>query len=261
MDFEMREIQGPEEIDELIALQAAVYGLPPGDTMSPITLSALTQKYFRTGWVLGAFRNRKMVGFCIGLATAENGFVYGHMLGVLAEHRDSGLGNRLLKASFGLYRENGMGRVCWTYEPLEARNSHLYLNRLGGRCIRYLESHYHVDSGPYHGMPLDRFLVMLELSKMRDCGSELSSLEEALTRYPVATFDKRPDAGAVLLQIPGDFYALKAEDVSSARAWRMNTRTVLMDYVNQRGMAAEALFSDVQGGERRCYYLLTGPGQ
>jgi len=77
----------------------------------------------------------------------------------------------------------------------------------------------------------------------------------------VATADHRPDAGAVLLEIPGDFYALKAEDVSSARAWRMDTRTVLMDYVNQRGMAAEALFSDVQGGERRCYYLLTGPGQ
>jgi predicted GNAT superfamily acetyltransferase len=260
MDYEIREIKGREEIEELIELQAAVYGLPPRDTMSPITLTALTQEYCKTGWVLGAFQYRKMVAFCIALATAEPDLVYGHMLGVLADHRDSGLGNRLLMASFDLYRKSGMGRVCWTYEPLEARNAHLYLNRLGGRCVRYVEAHYHVDPGPYRGMPLDRFLIMLELNRTPDRGKDLPPLREALALYPVATADHRPDAPAVLVEIPSDFFAIKAENPAAALAWRMNTRAVLKDYVNQRGMAADALFTQAEGDARSCYYLLKRPG-
>ncbi len=54
MEFEYREID-KHEIDEFIELQAIVGGLPPRDTMSPITLGAMSMKDPRVGWLNGAF--------------------------------------------------------------------------------------------------------------------------------------------------------------------------------------------------------------
>ncbi|MBI4775479.1 MAG: hypothetical protein HY788_15120 [Deltaproteobacteria bacterium] len=67
MDFEIRELSRPDELEDVIKLQAVVGGLPPKDTMSPITLRVLTSDRPRTGWVSGAYLN------CIGKA-ASGGF-------------------------------------------------------------------------------------------------------------------------------------------------------------------------------------------
>jgi predicted GNAT superfamily acetyltransferase len=75
----------------------------------------------RFGWLLSAFHKKKMVAFVVAFATAEPYTVFGHMLGVLPEYRDSKVGFTLLKRSFESYKESGMKKVCWTYEPLESR--------------------------------------------------------------------------------------------------------------------------------------------
>ena len=92
MELEIRNLHSPEEMEELIRLQAIVGGLPPKDTMSPITLTALSMEKPRTGWVMGAFLQGRMVGFNLVMATTEPNLAYGHMLGVLPEYRDAGRG-------------------------------------------------------------------------------------------------------------------------------------------------------------------------
>ena len=256
MGFEIREIDSREDLDELIKLQTKVGGLPPRDTMSPITLSTLAMKKPRVGWVVGAFHEGKMVGFIIALGTATPGLVFGHMLGVLKEHRDSGLGAQLLKFNFEQEKQSGMDRICWTYEPLESRNAHVYITDMGGRVVGYLPDHFHLDSGIHHGLPQDRMLVEVDLYKDRNTVGESMSWLQALETYPLAAGDNMPADQAVLVEIPGDLRRLQAENTAAALKWRMDTRVIFDEYINNRGMIGDEFFTGMENDKRRSLYLL-----
>ncbi len=259
MEFEIRKLSHPDELKDVIKLQAMVGGLPPGDTMSPITLTALTIDHPRVGWVLGAFHDQKMISFIIGFATAEPDAAYGHMLGVLQEYQNSSVGFQMLHRIFELFRKDGISRCYTTFEPLESRNAYIYVNRLGGHGIAYKKAYYYIDSGLHHGMPQDRLLVELDVEYEPAQGRGSASLEDVLDRYPIVSPESMPEAQAVLVEIPGDLRRLQEEDPASALAWRMNTRTVFEEYLDNRRMIAEEFFSDVLNGKRRSFYLLCRP--
>lgn len=254
MDLEIRKLSRPEEFEEVIGLQAQVWGLSPKDTMSPITLTALAQDYPRTGWVLGGYLGEEMVGFAVVIATSEPDLVYGHMLGVLKEYRDSGVGMQLNNHLFALLERQGVRRICWTFEPLESRNAHVYLNKLGGKAISYHRAHFYLEAGPDSGLPLDRFLFMLELGQRRDRSRELEPLAQALAAYPLALPGQVPEAEAVLVEIPPDLHGLLESDLAAAARFRADTRQVLEECLNARGMVADRLYSGQIEGQRRSFY-------
>ena len=255
MEFEYREIT-KDEFDEFIDLQAIVGGLPPRDTMSPITLSVMSVKDPRVGWLSGAFHDGRMIGFINAFATTRPGTVFGHMLGVLPEYRDASVGHDLLLFSFEQYKKSDMRKVCWTYEPLESRNSHLYLNKLGGRIISYFKGHYRLDTGLHHGMPQDRFLI--EFDMYNDAGRPRGqkTIEEALANFPLADQASLPQVEAVLVEIPGNLREIQARDETKMLDWRMRTRGIFDEYINTRGLQAVELFSDRADDQRRSFILL-----
>lgn len=256
MEFEIRELRHPDELRDVIKLQAAVGGLPPEDTMSPITLSAMTMDRPRVGWVLGAYHGKKMISFLVALATAEPGAAFGHMVGVLKGYQNSSVGRQILQRNFELFRRDGISRVYTTFEPLESRNAHIYINKMGGRGIVYKEAHYYIDSGLHQGMPQDRLLVELDVNYDPASSGATDSLPGDLESYPIATAESMPEAQVVLMEIPADVQGLKKEDPAGALAWRMNTRAVFQEYMNHRGMVAEAFFSGIIDGKRRSFYRL-----
>jgi len=256
VEFEIRELRHPDELKDVIRLQAAVGGLPPEDTMSPITLSAMTMERPRVGWILGAYHGQKMISFLVALATAEPGAAFGHMVGVLEDYRNSSVGRQIIQRNLELFRRDGISRVYTTFEPLESRNAHIYINKMGGSGIVYKEAHYYIDSGLHHGMPQDRLLVALDVNYDPAGSRAPDSLPGDLDRHPIATAESMPDARVVLMEIPADVQGLKKEDPAGALAWRMNTRAVFQEYMNNRGMVAEAFFSEVIDGKRRSFYRL-----
>jgi predicted GNAT superfamily acetyltransferase len=256
MDYEIRELTHPDELNELIELQAVVGGLPPRDTMSPITLSALTLDRPRVGWVLGAYADGKMICFIIGFPTAEPGLVLGHMLGVLPEYRNSGVGLQALRRVQELYRRDGFNRVCWTYEPLESPNAHLYISNLGAMCVHYKREHYFINEGLHAGMPQDRMLIELDMENPQPAGEHPPSLETVLQEYPSASVENMPDVPDVLVEIPGNLRRLQKEDAEAALAWRLTTRTIFEEYINNRGYVGYRFFTGVMDGQRRSFYLL-----
>jgi len=259
MDFEIRELRHPDELEDVIRLQAEVGGLPPKDTMSPITLTALTLDHPRTGWVLGAYHDGIMISFIIGLATTESGVAYGHMFGVREAYRDRGVGLQMVLRIHDAYRQSGIRKVYSSFEPLESRNAHLYLNKLGGRCVQYKTAYYHLDSGLHHGMPQDRFLLETDIDNAHTGKPEFGSLSDVLDRFPTASPEHMPEADAVLVEIVGDLRRVQVEDPGRALAWRMNTRPIFEEYINNRGMVADHFFSDRLDGEQRGFYLLRKP--
>ena len=267
MTFEVRELETPEELEEVVRLQMVVGGLTERHVTSPITLTALTLTHQRVGWVLGVFEGDRMVGFSTTLSTQEPGLVYGFMVAVDPESQNAGAGREILLRGFDVYREAGVQRVCWAYEPMEAKNAHLYLNKLGGRCVRYLEEYYYLHSGLHAVLPQDRFLVEVSLDTVGPRPLQVDGPGEALDRYPVARPDHLPDGDRVLVEVPYRMHELLPRDPDAAMAFRMDTRAVFDHYINQRGYAAVNLITvDHPGGangapegqpsEPRAFYLV-----
>src|SRR5208282_3823203 len=95
-------------------------------------------------------------------------FLHSHMTGVHGDYRDRGVG-RALKL---FQREEALGRgirvIVWTFDPLETRNAHFNLNRLGAISRKYLPNLYGLTTSPLHwGLPTDRLWAEWQLDSQR----------------------------------------------------------------------------------------------
>jgi predicted GNAT superfamily acetyltransferase len=122
------------------------------------------------GQVLGAFDGPTMVGFTLSLVGLHNTtpYLHSHMTGVLPDYRDRKIG-RALKL---FQREEALSRdirlIEWTFDPLETRNAHFNLNRLGAIVRTYIPDFYGVTSSPLHrNLPTDRLLAEWHLDSAR----------------------------------------------------------------------------------------------
>src|SRR5207245_11217601 len=80
--------------------------------------------------------------------------------------RGVGLTLKLLQREEALSR--GIRLIQWTFDPLELRNAHFNLNRLGAICREYLPNLYGVTTSPLHrGLATDRLLVEWRLDSSR----------------------------------------------------------------------------------------------
>jgi len=122
------------------------------------------------GQVLGAFDGPTMVGFTMALVGVREkiSYLHSHMTGVLPEYRDRKIG-RALKL---FQREEALSRdirlIEWTFDPLETRNAHFNLNRLGAIVRTYIPNFYGITSSPLHrNLPTDRLLAEWHLDSKR----------------------------------------------------------------------------------------------
>jgi predicted GNAT superfamily acetyltransferase len=122
------------------------------------------------GQVLGAFENGRMIAYTLAIAGLQDHvpYLHSHMTGVLSDYRDRGVG-RMLKL---FQREEALSRgirlIQWTFDPLELRNAHFNLNRLGAISRQYLPNLYGTTTSPLHrGLATDRLLVEWRLDSSR----------------------------------------------------------------------------------------------
>jgi predicted GNAT superfamily acetyltransferase len=122
------------------------------------------------GQVLGAFDGEKMVGYTLAVVGLRQGvpYLHSHQTGVSAAYRDRGVG-KMLKL---FQRDEALGRgirlVEWTFDPLEIKNAHFNLNRLGAICRRYIPNLYGVTTSPLHrGIETDRLVAEWWLDSRR----------------------------------------------------------------------------------------------
>ena len=146
---------------------------------------------------------------------AHNGLSHhSHMAAVLPEYRGQGIGEALKREQAKRLLAQGINLVTWTYDPLEAKNANLNINKLGCICRTYIENCY----GDMHdelnaGLPSDRFEVEWWLDGQRAESSAHSSLPSAYT-----------SSAPLTIAIPLDFQALKKQDLGLAKAIRLQTR-------------------------------------
>ena len=163
----VRRCEGLEEYRACVALQKEIWAEADVELVPD---SVFVVAEHTGGQTLGAFEGQRLIGFTLAMPGLRNGgaYLHSHMTGVHANYRDRGVG-RMLK----LYqREEALSRdirlVEWTFDPLEMRNAHFNLNRLGAIARRYEPNMYGITSSPLHrGFATDRLVAEWYLDSPR----------------------------------------------------------------------------------------------
>jgi len=177
------EIRKCHELDELrtaVALQKEVWNFTD-EELVPLRLFVVAEKV--GGQVLGAFDGKEMVGFALAVPGIRGGhpYLHSHMLAVRKDHRNAGLGRRLKLMQREEALARGIELIEWTFDPLEIKNAHFNLNRLGAICRKYHPNLYGVTTSPLHrGLATDRLLAEWHL----DSGRVVAAIEN-LVKDPV----------------------------------------------------------------------------
>lgn len=168
--FVIRKCETVPELKACVALQKEVWNFDDADLV-PLRMFVVGGKI--GGQTIGAFDHEhgdELVGFVFSIPGARGGhsYLHSHMLAVRKGFRDHGLGRRMKLAQ----REDAIGKgfelIEWTFDPLEIKNAHLNLVRLGAIVRRYSVNHYGASSSPLQGgLPTDRLFAEWWLKSKR----------------------------------------------------------------------------------------------
>jgi predicted GNAT superfamily acetyltransferase len=256
---QVRHLESLEDFEACIELQQAIWGAD-FDAMVPTSL--LQASVHVGGLVIGAFVADTLVGFVFGLAGVKDGEIvhWSHMLGVHAEARGMGIGRQLKELQRSTLAARGVTRVLWTFDPLQARNAHLNINRLGVRVTEYVVDMYGTTRSPLHfGIATDRLIV--ECSTAPAARSIQMSSANFARPVPVLTPIPRLGDRALngdlpsfaLIEIPVDVQRIAEESADAMNLWRVATREH-MQWALCHGYRIAALHRD--RAESRAFYLI-----
>lgn len=111
------------------------------------------------GLVIGAFDGATLVGLCYGFPAHRDGetWLHSHQTGVDARHRDRRIGETLKWRQRDLALGAGYPRITWTFDPLQSRNAHVNLTKLGALADAYEVDYYgELSDEMNRGLPSDR---------------------------------------------------------------------------------------------------------
>lgn len=237
--MEIRLLKAQEEYRAAEQFQLDVWGFEPSE-ITPSTELIVAQKH--GGLVMGAFdASGRMAGFLFGWVGRRNGKVYHYsrMTGVIREQRDAGLGFRLKQEQRRWALEQGFDLVCWTFDPLQSRNGHFNLQKLGVISREYLVNFYGENSSHFNrGLDTDRFQAEWWIGSPR------------VARRMEGEVSPPPESG-VRVEIPPDIDVTKERDLEEARRWRARSREQL-----RSEMAAGGVVSGFERRDGRSHVVL-----
>jgi predicted GNAT superfamily acetyltransferase len=202
--IELRALTEGRQFQEAVALQKTVWGFNDLELL-PVRLFVVATKV--GGQAFGAFDGNGMVGFLLsipGLKPGGGSYLHSHMLGVLADYRNRGVGRMLKLGQREDALARGIGLVEWTFDPLELKNAFFNMERLGAIVRRYVENQYGTTTSPLHGgLPTDRCVAEWWLA----------------SPHAEAILAGRPPERAVIerLEVPADIDVIRREEPRRAR--------------------------------------------
>src|SRR5438552_1327888 len=177
-DLEIREVSSIDEYDACIKLQREVFGLPDME-ISPRRHLIVSRE--AGGWTLGAFQRQELVGFehhLVAVRDSDEIIGYSHMMAVAKDFQNKGVGARLKWAQRDRALREGRQFIKWTWDPMQARNAHFNINRLGVVVRNYADNFYGTDyltdpsqkADKAPGLQSDRLFANWNLASARVAG-------------------------------------------------------------------------------------------
>jgi predicted GNAT superfamily acetyltransferase len=217
----IRECTSIEDLDNCISLQREAFGLPDLE-ISPRRHLIVSRQ--AGGWTLGAFVGERLVGFVHHLAAVRPNnqvFGYSHMMAVAKDYQNKGIGAHLKWAQRQRALDEGRDFIKWTWDPMQARNAHFNLNRLGVVVESFGENFYGIDynSDPGQnederpGLQSDRLFASWYLKSDRVC------------RLAEGNFENLDEDAVAEIRVPAEWSSLVKSDVVQARQVQQRVRT------------------------------------
>ena len=220
-DVLIRECVSVEDFQQCIELERAVWKDDDIGIM-PIRLYMISKACKAP--TIGAFDQAgRLVGFVhTMLALIDRHVVYhSHLAAVIEGLRHKDIGYRMKLAQRQMAIDAGVPLVIWTFDPLQSRNAHLNINKLGAIIRRYELNYYGegLSSVFGSGVPSDRIFA------------------EWWVRSPhveAALGGKRPQSPGETssVTIPEDINAVRVGSVEDHLKWRLKVRE---DFLRETG--------------------------
>ncbi len=249
-EIQIRECTTIEEFDSCVALQREAFGLPDLE-ISPRRHLIVSRQ--AGGWTLAAFVADRMIGFVHHLAAVRPDneiYGYSHMMAVARDYQNKGIGARLKWAQREKALTEGRTFIKWTWDPMQARNAHFNLNRLGVTVDTYDENYYGTDyfADPTEavenrpGLQSDRLFARWDLNSPRVVALG-AGLKHEIEAQPVA-----------FVAIPAEWSALVKRDLQQARDTQARVREEF-----KRVFAQGLVCAAFERGAEESRYLLFEP--
>ena len=274
MPITFKQLKTLEDLNPCEDLQGAVWKFNKSDIIPPRFMRVLCK---HGGFAMGAFDGDTMIGFVFGVPAIHYGrpSQHSHMLAVLPEYRNHNVGYQLKMAQ----REEALNRnidlITWAFDPLQSKNAHLNINKLGVIACSYdINLYGETSSSKLHsGLGTDRLLAEWWLvsdkvktiidrdahdAKKKPPAKGLSINE---TRHDEHGFlvPVDPDLAltdeVLLLEIPADIDEMKIANIDAAHRWRELIQKAFLHYFNA-GYYVNSLQVERKGDTRRVCYVL-----
>jgi len=201
----IRKCHDLEELRTAVMLQKEVWNFTDAELV-PLRLFVVAEKV--GGQVLGAFDGPRMVGFALAVPgiRGEHSYLHSHMLAVLKDYRNGGLGRRIKLFQREEAIARGFELIEWTFDPLEIKNAYLNIEKLGAIVRRYTINQYGITTSPLQGgLPTDRLIAEWWLKSKR--------VEQLLSDGKAPTV--QPE---MRISVPAPIYEWKASPQTRDRA-------------------------------------------
>jgi predicted GNAT superfamily acetyltransferase len=197
--IEVRALATHAELEEAVRLQKEIWGFAEIELL-PVRLFVVATKV--GGQVFGAFDGERMIAFLLaipGIKPGGGSYLHSHMMGVLPEYRDKGIGRLLKLRQRDQALADGIALIEWTFDPLELKNAFFNIERLGAIIRRYVLNQYGTTSSHLHGgLPTDRCVAEWHVGtghvRRILAGERIDRRTEARVEVPYAIADWRLDA-------------------------------------------------------------------
>jgi predicted GNAT superfamily acetyltransferase len=179
--IEIRHCDSLDEFHRCVQIERTIWG---EQITVPAAIFVVAQH--TGGQILGAFDGDTLVGFTLALVGNHAGkpFLHSHMTGVLPAYQNEGVGRRLKLFQRDEALKQNISLIEWTFDPLELRNAHFNLVRLGAIARRFVPNCYGITDSELHaGLPTDRLIAEWWLESPRVQSAVDGKKEEPASDY------------------------------------------------------------------------------
>jgi predicted GNAT superfamily acetyltransferase len=230
----IRTLENADEMKVCVELQQRIWGYSEIDTV-PDQIFIVARK--TGGQVMTAYDGEQPVGFALAFAAARAGFMYlhSHMVGVVEEYQNRGVGRLLKLAQREDAVERGINLIEWTFDPLQLKNAHFNIERLGAIVRHYIPNLYGRTSSPLHaGLPTDRLVAEWWVRSRR-----VADVLDGQTR------EKRPVCDRIA--IPATIREISRDHPQTAEKIQTHVREQFLARISQGCAAVSFEFNGEQG--------------